>query len=175
MLGLISYLWTDSSMRFLSGTVVFTTSSNCIIISAPMAFCILIECSGVNMTSSLCWFRDWNFTPCSVISASLSKDTIWNPPESVSKFRSQFINLCKPPALFRMPMPLNYGLKARNWATSYDLLVWFLNDKCLKAWFEDPYLWVVQVTYLLRYPVEIEIVRMGPCWRLLPLLESLQA
>lgn len=31
--------------------VVLTTSSSCIIISAPIMFCICIECSGVNMQS----------------------------------------------------------------------------------------------------------------------------
>ena len=42
-------------------------------------------------------YGERNMTPCSVISASSSSETIWKPPESVSSARGQPMNPCSPP------------------------------------------------------------------------------
>jgi len=50
-------------------------------LKSPIAFCMCIDFSGVSIISEPSC-GDSNLTPSSVISASLSSDTIWNPPLS---------------------------------------------------------------------------------------------
>ena len=68
------------------------TSSNAIIISLPILFCICMLFSGdsiIFLSSPFIW--DTNSTPCSLRTDSCAKETIWNPPLSVKIFPFQFI------------------------------------------------------------------------------------
>jgi len=55
-----------------------------------------MDCSGVKSISDPS-IGLLNVTPSSLISANLSRLTIWNPPLSVSRFRGHAMNVCKPP------------------------------------------------------------------------------
>lgn len=88
--------------------VVLTTSSRAIIMSEPILFWIWMESSGLIFIYDLS-YGDWNFTPYSVISHSLLKETIWKPPESVNMFLFQFINLWRPPTASRKFYPGLYA------------------------------------------------------------------
>ena len=72
---------TDKERTTAPLVVLLTTSSSCIMISAPIEFWISVDFSGVSSISWPSW-GDWNLTPSSVISANFNKDTIWNPPLS---------------------------------------------------------------------------------------------
>lgn len=84
--------------------VVFTTSSRAIMMSEPILFWIAIESYGLIFMMDLS-YGFWKVTPYYVISQSLLKDTIWNPPESVSIFLFQFINRCNPPTCSKNSPP----------------------------------------------------------------------
>jgi hypothetical protein len=65
-----------SRMRFVSGEVVTRTSSSCMMISLPIVFWSVIECSGVRSMGEPSW-GERKRTPSSVMVASLRRETIW--------------------------------------------------------------------------------------------------
>ena len=64
--------------------------------SLPSFYPLSICCSDHLELSSICLLYWPSKTVCILLALSISL-TIWNPPLSVSRFRSQFMNLCRPP------------------------------------------------------------------------------
>jgi len=79
-------------------------SSNAIMMSEPRSFWICIAFSGLkNSLSPFMWLRKW--TPSSLMLRNSLNENTWNPPESVRIGRSQFMNLCRPPASLMTSLP----------------------------------------------------------------------
>ena len=79
-------------------------TSNAMAMSLPSFCCISMELSGVmRWREPSMWLR--KSTPSSRILRSPASENTWNPPESVSMGRFQFMKECSPPALSTRSSP----------------------------------------------------------------------
>mmetsp|Transcript_23111 Transcript_23111/g.72680 ORF Transcript_23111/g.72680 Transcript_23111/m.72680 type:complete len:263 (+) Transcript_23111:758-1546(+) len=95
-----SVLSVASRIRSVSLEVEEMTSSSAMMMSAPMAFCDSMDFSGVSSMRLPSFLGSSNSTPSSLITASLSSETIWKPPLSVKMLPDHCIRLCSPPHFF---------------------------------------------------------------------------
>ena len=132
---------------------LWTTSSSCMMMSAPMLFWISMDLSGVRSISSPLK-GDWNCTPSSVIFASFSRDTIWKPPLSWNT-RKLYCPLYNKNTSYSLQ-----GTSSNLWG-NFQIFGWQMNETLLTYWVSNLTVGIAEVWLMVYYEEVCCIIFLG--------------